>query len=697
MAKVKLLDPSDTKRRLDRYELIGELATGGMATVYLARLAGVGGFQRFVAIKRLHPHLASEEEFIEMFLDEARLAAGIHHPHVVPIIEVGQSDSGYYLVMEYIEGDTLARIVARALSNGKPVPRAILLRILLDSLAGLHAAHELTDDSGKLVQLVHRDCSPQNILVGVDGSSRITDFGVARASSRLSTTRSHQLKGKLAYMSPEQAQGDLDLDRRSDLFGMGVILWEVLAGRRLFKADTEAGTMRRVMVDPIARLSAVMPTIPAPIDDVCARALERDLERRFQTAAEMADALEGAGRASASANDAGVASPREVAAYVQGVLGQDIAAQRESVRAWLSQSESSMPMVALAYRSSHEANAKAPPDDLSWSSVMPPPPGVTSVTPYASSQPLPLVPQAPGAPAAPGRGPPAQPSPGAPQGGVELRAIPPSPPLPGPGKAAALKLSTKTLMGVGGNAVAGVGAQAPPPAPPPPGPMEPEDENETLLMVRDGMPGLMKMGAMQATAAMPPRGPMPSSEGAPESAPRSAPWGARAPMETHPRSGFPDQTPLSSIPFASQARPGRLGPKLAVVAGVLLVVLGGLLAWRKLRPSAPEPIEGVPSPAPTAMATSSASEPPAPPPPPPSDATAQPSATALPSEPPAVAPTVVAPSAEVGSPPPPKSAEPSAPPKGPAPVARPPAPPAPKPPTSASPAPGNEDLTNPYR
>src|SRR5215510_14492787 len=170
-----LANKPDSERRLDRFELIAELASGGMATVFLANLSGVGGFRRFVAIKRLHPHLAREQEFVEMFLDEARLAAGIHHPHVVPILEVGQSESGYYLVMEYIEGDTLARVVARSLSIAKPVPRAVLLRIMLDALAGLHAAHDLTDDLGNLLNLVHRDCSPQNILVGVDGCSRITD------------------------------------------------------------------------------------------------------------------------------------------------------------------------------------------------------------------------------------------------------------------------------------------------------------------------------------------------------------------------------------------------------------------------------------------------------------------------------------------------------------------------------------------
>ena len=368
MAKVKLLDPSDSKRRLDRYELIGELASGGMATVYLARLAGVGGFQRFVAIKRLHPHLASEEEFIEMFLDEARLAAGIHHPHVVPILEVGQNESGYYLVMEYIEGDTLARIVARALSGGQNVPRSILLRILLDTLAGLHAAHELTDAHGESVSLIHRDCSPQNVLVGVDGCSRITDFGVARASSRIASTRADRIKGKLAYMSPEQAQGDGDIDRRSDLFAMGVILWEVLAGRRLFKADSEAKTMRRIMIEPIPRLSTLVPDLHPALDDACARALERDPERRYQTAAEMADDLERAARAAAAASphEVGVASPREVAGYVQAALGQDIAAQRESVRAWIAHSEPSLPAVSLRQlKAGYDVTMKMPLDQQS--------------------------------------------------------------------------------------------------------------------------------------------------------------------------------------------------------------------------------------------------------------------------------------------------------------------------------------------
>ena len=368
MASVKLLDPQDPKNRLDRYELIGEIAAGGMAVVYLARIAGLGGFQRFVAIKRLHPHLAQEQEFVEMFLDEARLAAGIHNPHVVPILEVGGGEpGGYYLVMEYIEGDTLARVAARAAgratgmhpnltavgaselpkrpkrapasmpSAGPAVPRPVTVRIILDSLAGLHAAHELTDPHGRSLQLVHRDISPQNILVGVDGSARITDFGVARAAARLSTTRSDTVKGKLAYLSPEQARGET-VDRRTDLFAMGIMLWELMTGRRLFRGETDHETLARVLSGTIPAPSSMVPGMHPAFDAVVLKALSRDVSQRFSTCAEMGDALERAAMEAASAgSEGGVAPPRDVAAFMNTVLGQEVAAQRESVRVWLSQ------------------------------------------------------------------------------------------------------------------------------------------------------------------------------------------------------------------------------------------------------------------------------------------------------------------------------------------------------------------------
>ena len=334
-ARIRLLDPEDERRHLDPYELIGEIASGGMATVFLARLAGAGGFQRFVAIKRLHPHLAREEEFIEMFLDEARIAAGIHNPHVVPILEVGTSDQGYFLVMELVEGDTLSGLVTRSLRRGAMLPPPVALRIVVDALTGLHAAHQLHDADGRPLGLVHRDCSPQNVLVGVDGSARITDFGVARAASRMAFTRPQQVKGKVAYLSPEQAHAQ-EVDRRSDIFTMGIVLWEVLAGRPLFQGDTEAATLSRLIGGPIPSVRSFAPDLPAAIDEVCRHALQRDPARRFRTAAEMAEALE---RAATAEGSVGIASPRELGRFVEGLMGAEIASQRDVVRAWIAQSD----------------------------------------------------------------------------------------------------------------------------------------------------------------------------------------------------------------------------------------------------------------------------------------------------------------------------------------------------------------------
>jgi serine/threonine protein kinase len=331
----KLLAKDGEGERLDRFELIAELASGGMATVFLARLSGVAGFQRLVAIKRLHPHLAREPEFVEMFLDEARLAARIHHPNVVPIQEVGESDQGYYLVMDYIEGDTLARVLAKAAKTNSKVPYGVTIRILLDVLAGLHAAHEMKDDHGEALQIVHRDVSPQNILVGVDGVARVVDFGVARAATRLSTTRSGQLKGKLAYMAPEQARGG-GVDRRADLFACGIVLWEALATKRLFKGDGEAETLNRVLYEPIATPSSVRPDVPKALEDICMKALARDIDQRFATAQDFGDELEKAARALGS-----VGSVRDVAECLQEVIGVDLSQQRDAVRAWLARSEPS--------------------------------------------------------------------------------------------------------------------------------------------------------------------------------------------------------------------------------------------------------------------------------------------------------------------------------------------------------------------
>ena len=317
----------DQGRWLDRYELITEIASGGMATVFLARLQGAGGFQRLVAIKRLHTELAAEPEFVEMFLEEARIAAQIHHTHAVPILEIGSSSRGYYLVMEYIEGVTLAQLAHRVSQSGLQVPRKISLRMILDALAGLHAAHELTDEMGKPLGVVHRDVSPQNILIGVDGASRITDFGVARTTNHVSDTKIGTLKGKVAYMAPEQIRQEA-IDRRADLFAMGVILWEVLAGRPLFRADTKFDTIVRALNAPVPRLRDTVFGISDALDELSAKALSRPPDERFQSAVEMAEAIEQVAKGS-------IATSREVATFMVKLFSRELNERRTGIRTWL--------------------------------------------------------------------------------------------------------------------------------------------------------------------------------------------------------------------------------------------------------------------------------------------------------------------------------------------------------------------------
>jgi eukaryotic-like serine/threonine-protein kinase len=319
---------SARRQKLDRYEILAEIASGGMATVYVGRIASTG-FERLVAIKRLHPHLEREREFVEMFLDEARIAARIHHPNVVSTLEFGGSpERGHYLVMDYVEGTTLAKLLAKAAQSGERIPQPVALRIVLDTLSGLHVAHELTGEDGRPMNIVHRDVSPQNILVGVDGTARITDFGVAHAAERLAVTRTGQLKGKLGYMAPEQAKGE-PTDRRADVFAMGIILWETLASRRLFrgKTETDAETLSRVLYADIPHLSEVLPDVTPLLDQVVSRALERPIGERFPSCADFIDALENVAQQGAR-----VGSPREVAKYMEQVVGRETEQRRAALR-----------------------------------------------------------------------------------------------------------------------------------------------------------------------------------------------------------------------------------------------------------------------------------------------------------------------------------------------------------------------------
>ena len=285
------MGPLAAGAKLGRYEILAKLAAGGMAIVYVARVQGVAGFERLVAIKVLHANLAHEEEFIGMFLDEARLAASIRHPNVVPTIDISDSEeAGYFIVMEYIEGDHLGAVLSSAHKLQEKLPLSITLRIIADALGGLGAAHDLCDETGKSLQLVHRDVSPHNIMVGRDGVVRLTDFGVAKAADRLTHTRDGQVKGKLAYMAPEQAANG-QTDSRSDLFSMGVILWECLTGQRLFRAENTAATLHKLLHEDIPAMSSFDPQL-APLDALLAKALARDVSKRYQTAEEFAQAIE---------------------------------------------------------------------------------------------------------------------------------------------------------------------------------------------------------------------------------------------------------------------------------------------------------------------------------------------------------------------------------------------------------------------
>ncbi len=331
MAKLKLLG-TDSGRlpRIDRYELVAELASGGMATVYLGRILGVGGFERFVAIKRLHPHLGADESFVKMFLDEARLVANIRHPNVVPVMEVGGGDDGYYLVMEYVEGETLGAVLSLSSRMGKRLPAKVAVRVVLDTLAGLHAAHEMVDQNGDPLGMVHRDVSPQNILLDVHGVSRIADFGVAHATSRLGSTRAGQLKGKVAYMAPEQARGET-VTRRADVFAAGIVLWEALCMKRLFLAENEAVTLNRLIFEDIPKLRTGNPAMPASLEQVLDRALDRDASRRFATAAEFASELESVCRAARMLGDT-----NDVKVFVEETIGEQVEQRRNAIRAHLS-------------------------------------------------------------------------------------------------------------------------------------------------------------------------------------------------------------------------------------------------------------------------------------------------------------------------------------------------------------------------
>ncbi len=277
-------------QRVGRYELLMNLASGGMATVYVGRQRGAGGFERLVAIKRMHPHVSEVEELAAAFLDEARIASQIRHPNVVSVLDVHDAGSERLLVMDYVDGVSLAEVTKAAQKRGVRVQRPAALRVAIDTLHGLHAAHELTSLQGTPLGVVHRDATPHNILIGTDGSVRITDFGIAKAAERSVHTAAGLAKGKFRYMAPEQARGGT-LDRRLDVFAVGIVLWELLAGERLFTAETDAEVLMQVSAGEVRSLERVAPDVPAELAGIVMRALAKEPDQRWATAEAFADAL----------------------------------------------------------------------------------------------------------------------------------------------------------------------------------------------------------------------------------------------------------------------------------------------------------------------------------------------------------------------------------------------------------------------
>jgi serine/threonine-protein kinase len=311
--------------RVGRYELLMQLASGGMATVFIGRQRGAGGFERLVAIKRMHPHIGADPEMAASFMDEARIASLIHHPNVVSVNDVHDEDGERLLVMDYVDGTSLAALMKEARKREMRLPRPVALRIVMEALRGLHAAHEQRSMTGEPLNVVHRDATPHNILLGIDGSVRLTDFGIAKAAERQAHTSAGQVKGKFRYMSPEQAMGT-PLDRRVDIFAVGIILWELLSGRRFFQGSSDVEILRELAMGQFANLHETDPSVPTDLSNVVMRAITERPEDRWPTAEIFANAVESWARANAKN-----ATPVEVTAVVTELCSTEILERRESL------------------------------------------------------------------------------------------------------------------------------------------------------------------------------------------------------------------------------------------------------------------------------------------------------------------------------------------------------------------------------
>jgi serine/threonine-protein kinase len=339
---------------LGRYEVLMPIAEGGMAAVWAARMKGSRGFQKVVAIKTMLPDLSDDNDFEAMFYDEARLIARIRHPHIVEMIDLGDEDGLLYIVMEWVDGDTLFTLNRRAKNKGG-IPLPLLLRIASDASAGLHAAHELRDEQGKPLGLVHRDVSPQNIMISFDGIVKIVDFGVAKAAGRMHETRvAGVMKGKVPYLSPEQLSSG-KVDRRSDIFALGIVLYAMVSGRHPFRAQEDAKTIENICTRAPVPLRELVPDTHPELEAIVLKALEKDPADRWQTCAEMQRALDQLlGSMGATVTDG------DVAAFLHDTLGDIIEQRRTALKEAIRKADGRAPSESGAPRVRPRPKSGAP-------------------------------------------------------------------------------------------------------------------------------------------------------------------------------------------------------------------------------------------------------------------------------------------------------------------------------------------------
>jgi serine/threonine-protein kinase len=312
---------------LGRYELLLPIAQGGMATVWAARQRGSRGFQKTVAVKTMLPALSDDAQFEQMFLDEASLAARIHHPNVAEILDLGEQDDVLYIVMEWVDGEALSVIHKTAKRSNLKLPQRIALRMVSQACAGLHAAHELKDENELSLELVHRDVSPQNVLVTYDGIVKLVDFGVAKAVGRAGgETTAGQLKGKVPYMSPEQARGG-NVDRRTDIFAMGIVLYKLTTGVHPFLGENDLVTMKNIISRPVLSPRAKVSDYPADLEHVLLKCLQKEPDKRFQTMAELDRAIE-----RVLATPGGSIMDDDIGTFVRMLMGDRGQKRRASIR-----------------------------------------------------------------------------------------------------------------------------------------------------------------------------------------------------------------------------------------------------------------------------------------------------------------------------------------------------------------------------